>query len=114
MYGPLTYRRYWYNNNDKIDCHVSNCIRKQHPESIHAFLLECPERSPIRVEVLATSFGNGNDESHNPQNDDSYCEPADDNEFATAKYPAIEKADGNFQKPEGYGMYQIEGSLQLV
>ena len=64
--------------------------------------------------MLVTSRGNCNEESHAPQDDDAYCDPVDDVELAAAKYPPIEKANGDFQKSKGYGMYQIEGSLQLV
>lgn len=64
--GLSTYQRYRYDDNDEIDRHVSNCIGKKHPEGVHAFLLEYPERSPIGLEVLATSRCNGNEESQNP------------------------------------------------
>ncbi len=61
--------------------------------------------------MLAASRGDCNEESQHPQDDDSYRDPADDVEFVAAEYPPIEKADGDFQKTKGYGMYQIEGSL---
>ena len=66
MQSLFTHQRYWDDNEDEIDCHVSNRIREQHSESIHAFLLEDPERSPIGFEVLAASRGNRNEESHHP------------------------------------------------
>ena len=66
MYAIFTYQRYRYDNNDKIDCHVSNCVRKKHPKGVHAFLLEYQKRSPIGFEVLATSCSNCDEESHNP------------------------------------------------
>ena len=111
MYGLLTHQRYWHDNNDEIDCHVSDCIREKHSKCIHAFLFEYRKGSPIGVEVLATSCSNCNEESQHPQDDDSYRNPADDVELVAAEYPPIEKADGDFQKTKGYGIYQIEGSL---
>lgn len=66
MYSLFTYQRYWDENKHDIDCHVGNCIREKHSESIHAFLLEDPKRSPIGFEVLAASRGNRDEESHHP------------------------------------------------
>lgn len=86
----FTYQRYWHDNDDEIDRYVGNGIRKKHPEGIHAFLLEYPERSPVGFEVFVTSRGNCNEESQAPQDDDAYCDPVDDTELTAAEYPPIE------------------------
>ena len=114
MDGLSTYQRYRHDNKNEIDSHVSDCIRKEHPKSIHAFLLECRERTPVGFNVLAASRRDCNEEGHYPQHDDSDCDPADYIEFAAAEYPPIEKANGELQESEGYGVYQVKGGLQLV
>ena len=114
MCNLCTYQRHWHDYDDQIDSHIRHCIGKKHPESVYAFLLECPERGPIGFEVLAASRGNCDEESHNPQDDDYHCDPADNVKFAAAEYSPIEKTNGEFQKSKCYRMYQIEGSLELV
>ena len=89
MDGLSTYQRYRHDNENKIDSHVSDCIRKEHSEGIHAFLLECRERAPVGFKVLAASSCDCNEEGHHPQDDDSDCGPADYVEFAAAEYPPI-------------------------
>ena len=114
MDGRSTYQRYRHDNENEIDSHVSDCIRKEHPEGVHAFLLECRERAPIGFKVLAASRRDCNEEGHNPQDDDYDGDPADHVELAAAKYSAIEKANGKFQEPEGYRVDQVKRGLQLV
>ena len=114
MAALSTYQRDRHDNENEIDSHISDCICKEHPEGIHAFLLECRERAPVGFKMLAASRRDCNEKGHNPQDDDSDCDPAEYIEFAAAEYPPIEKANGEFQESESYRVYQVKGGLQLV
>ena len=66
MNNIVTYKRNGHDNEYEVDCHIGDCICKEHPESIDAFLLECRERAPIGFKVLSASRGDCNEKSHNP------------------------------------------------
>lgn len=114
MYFLFAYQRKWNDNEHEVDCNVGDCIREKHPESIHAFVLKYPDRSPIGFKVLTASRSNCNEESHDPHDDGYYCDPADNVKYATMEESSIKKADGDLQKSKGYRVYQIESSLQLL
>ena len=66
MDGLSTYQRYRHDDENEIDSHVGDCISQEHPEGIHAFLLEFRERAPVGFKVLAAIRRDFDEEGHYP------------------------------------------------